>query len=200
MNRKARRVLPRDAPPYFTLHLDKFSGLPIGYYTLVAYVLPLAHTRACGSVLSHSIGGDHARRVTLPVQRPARRLGARRYVKDRRFMLGLTTPSRKHENDSRIRRPAQVAAVKFENNGSNSVNCEQRVLVRFQSGHEPDTCCQSAVGAHPCAADLCRWLWKADVHTAINSPAYCFSEASHTVSGATSMSFGQQSVPCSART
>ena len=49
-------------------------------------------------------------------------------------------------------------------------------------------------------AGLCRWFWKANVYTAINSPVYCFSEASHTVSGATSMSFGQQSVPCSART
>ena len=57
MNPKARRVLPRDAPSYFTWFLGKFSGLPISYFTLVAYVLPLAHTRARGSVLSLSIGG-----------------------------------------------------------------------------------------------------------------------------------------------
>ena len=63
-------------------YMDKFSGLPESYFTLVAYVLPLAHTRARGSVLSHSVGYGHARRVILPMWRPARRLGARRYVKE----------------------------------------------------------------------------------------------------------------------
>ena len=105
MNPKARRVLPRDAPSYFTWFFRKFSGLLEGYYTLVAYVLPLAHTRARGSVLSHSIGGRLAvavncdppvvavtrERVTLPMWRPARRLDARRYVKDQ-INLPITAP------------------------------------------------------------------------------------------------------------
>ena len=70
MNPKARRVLPRDAPSYFAWFFSKFSGLLEGYYTLVAYVLPEAHVRARGSVLSLSIGCERESRPHQCGDRP----------------------------------------------------------------------------------------------------------------------------------
>ncbi len=66
----------------------------------VASHLPLAHTRARGSFVSRSFGGCGGHGVTalplrsqqdatLPVWRPARRLGARRHVKEQVFFAGM---------------------------------------------------------------------------------------------------------------
>ena len=79
------RGYPRDAPPYFAL--PKISGL--FYEATIRWLRTSCRwrtpVRAAVFCRSPSVGG-YAGRETLPMWRPARRLGARRYVKERRSL------------------------------------------------------------------------------------------------------------------